>query len=484
MTTNYFLSGWIANLGVVPLFSFAFFLALPVAFSLFFLLIRVCLVREPILNPFITVFFKLFRKEFLTFMLLVVKGISSECAMGQEQNGWDLQKEVFLARGEQIELKLPGLKTFSIGNKEVITHRHNAKSSTLILKGRSIGFSDLVIWPDKGSKSTFRFYVTSKREQLKKMESLQALKETNLSVSVSGELIIVSGEIKTLKEYFIIKNLQQKNSKDIALNVGINKTLRNYIYKTVYQTLYKEGFHHIACATSGANITCDFRTNFDSSAIKELGSKYSIKFRSLIQKRKFDNFNLKFQFITLEGRNSNDLSMGLDKIKANLAKTKQNNQLILETEDIFIQEEDLSSKFVSSQSLKAILGEKFDLRIGTEIPFKSEVEDRIVTVWKFSGLQIKGLLKNKDDSLLLSFESELSSPSEDGISGPRGKSTVNISAEEPQVLFTLDLNSNYTQSQGIPIFNEIPVLRSLFQTEKTSHQHKMVICILTLERDS
>ena len=483
MYSNYFLSGWIANLGVVPLFSFAFFLALPVAFSLFFLLIRVCLVREPILNPFFNVFFKLFRKEFLTLMILVVKGISPTNALSSEIVTWGGSEEIFLARGEQTELTLPGLKSFSIGNKQVLTHKHNTKAETLIIKGKAIGFSDLVLWKASGEKSTFRFYVTSKRDQLKKMESLQALKKTSLDISVNGELIIAEGEIRTLKEYFIIKNLQERNSKDMTLNVGLSKELRNHLYKLVYENFLKEGVEFISCSTVEANITCQFKSTFPPASIELFTNKYSIKFNSYETLKTLSNYTLKFQFVTLEGSNSNDISSGLDKIKSGFAQTKNNNQLILETGDIFIQEDDFSSRFVSSQTLKAIIGEKFDLRIGTEIPFKTEVDDQIITEWKFSGLQLKGLLKLKEENILLSYDSELSSPTENGISGPRGKSTVNLSSFEPQIIFTLDIDSQSTNTQGIPIFNEIPVLRSLFQTENGITAHKMVVCILKVERE-
>lgn len=173
--------------------------------------------------------------------------------------------------------------------------------------------------------------------------------------------------------------------------------------------------------------------------------------------------------------------MGLDKIKSSLAETVANNQLVLESGDIFLQEKNLTSRFVSKQTLKALINEPFDIRIGTEIPFKIRVDDEIVNEWKFSGLKVKGKLKSLKNNLLMSYEAEISSPSGGGISGPKGKSSVRLKEFAPQILFTLSLSGQNTTADGIPLFNEIPLLKSLFQTESTSHHYKMVICILSVE---
>lgn len=483
MIINYFSSLWIANLGVVPLFSLAFFLALPVDFSLFFLLILVCLVREPISNSFISVCIKLFRKEFLTFMLLVVKGISLIAAPSHLFATEIDSKEVFLGRGEQIELQLPTIKSFSVGNKEVIKHHFRPAKKTIIIKGKSIGFSDMVIWKTDKEKIVYRFYVTSKKEQLKKMERLQALKDTKLRVQVSGELTFVEGEITTLKEYFIVKSLQKQNAADLAFNLTVSESLRNSIYKKVYSAFLKEGAEYISCTTLSFNISCEFIAgkNRNLDLEKSIEAKYYIKFNNLFNNKLSENYHLKFSFYTLEARTSKDLSSGLDKIQARLADLGENSNLVLQTENILAQEKDFSSKFTSTQSLKIIIGDPFNIRIGSEIPFQTTVRDQVITSWRFSGLQIKGKLLVKNQNIFLKYESELSSPTEEGISGPFGKSTISLSDFSPQVLFSLKLNGDNQQYQGIPFFKDIPVLKSLFQTETSSLLHKMVLCILEVE---
>lgn len=482
MLTNYFLSGWIANLGVVPLFSFAFFLSLPVFFSLFFLLIRVCLVREPILKSFILVCNKLFKREFLSFILVVVKVISTNNALGLTANLENLSQDVFLGRGEQIEISLPNIKSFSIGNKEVIKHRHNAKSETIIIKGKSIGFSDMVVWSKANSKKVYRFYVSSKKEQLKKMESLSALKETQLSVKVSGEIIQVEGRVQNLQDYFIVKKLQNLNSKDISFNLSLSRSLRNKIYKDIYQVFLKEGAQHISCTTTDINIYCEYSSSNDLYSVQAFERKYNVLFRNLLKKNIGENYQLSFQFLTIEGTNTNDLSAGIDQIKSTLAQTVEKNQMILETGDIFIQEKDIVSRLISKQTLKAIIDEPFNLRIGTEVPFKTKVKDEIINEWKFSGLQVKGKMKLIKNRMIMSYEAEISSPSSSGISGPKGKSSVSLKKLGAQVLFTLSLDGYSSNTDGIPVFNEIPVLKNFFQTESSSFHHKVVICILNVEK--
>lgn len=417
-------------------------------------------------------------------MLLVVKGISLIAAPSYSLAAEIEAKEVFLGRGEQIELQLPELKSFSIGNKEVIKHHFRSAKKTIIIKGRSIGFSDMVVWKTNKEKITYRFYVTSKKEQLKKMERLQALKDTNLKVQVSGELTFVEGEILTIREYFIVKSLQKQNAKDLAFNLTIAESLRNSIYKAVYSSFLSEGAEYISCSTLGFNINCEFISGSDKNteSEKNLAEKYDIIFKNLFNKKLSENYHLKFSFYTMEARSSQDLSSGLDKIQANLAMLNEKSSLVLQTEDIFAQEQDISSKFTSTQSLKIIIGDPFNLRIGSEVPFRTKVEDEVITQWRFSGLQIKGKLKVKNENIFLTYESELSTPTDEGISGPFGKSTISLGDLSPQVLFSLRLNGENQQNQGIPLFKNIPILKNLFQTETSSLQHKMVICILEIER--
>ncbi len=479
MFINYFFSTWIANLGVVPLFSLAFFLSLPVFFSLFFLLILVCLVREPILKSFILEYIKLFRKEYLTFLILIVKVISLPHAHANHLKTTNtVIKEVFLAKGEQLEIQAPGLKTFSIGNKEVIRHSHRKAQEIIIIKGSIIGFSDLVIWNTNNTKITYRIYVTSKKEQLAKMELLSSLKETGLEITMSGQLSYVTGEVKSLKEYFILQNLKHLKVESLFINVAFNSDLRNKLYQKIYNDFSNLGGENIYCQTSQIDIDCFYLDPNSLVDIKKIEQTYQIKMHNLFDQLLHRNFHLKFTFYTMESNKIETLASGLDQFKASLSKLISTSRLKLETTDIFAQNRDVDIKFSATQKLKVLVGKKFDLKIGTEVPFRNQVQGETITEWRFSGLRIRGELKPFGNRITLNYNSEISAPTEQGISGPSGKSSIVLDSEKAQVLFHLEFGGKNNLMQGIPGLEKIPLFGRVFESSSQSHSHKIVICVV------
>ena len=152
----YAFSGWIANLGVVPLFSFAFFLLAPAFFLFNFLRILVCVVLEDIFLSLSYQFNKQYRAIFLTCFLLLVKGfIAQSTAFASASSK---QKNIFLAKGEQIELDINNLDSFSIGNSEVVQCKYLSKTKKFLVKGKMLGFSDLII--KSGEDQIYHIYVT------------------------------------------------------------------------------------------------------------------------------------------------------------------------------------------------------------------------------------------------------------------------------------------------------------------------------------
>jgi Flp pilus assembly secretin CpaC len=139
---------WIANFGVVPLLRLAAFLLAPIAlcfalrrFSVTAVLEAMAISQSKIrdlvkmkhLNVAITLIFV------KAFLLLPVAAFAQMRA-----------SDIILSKGEQKELSFPGLKNFSVGNAEIISYKFMPKSGKLLVKGKSVGFTDLIVWTEKG----------------------------------------------------------------------------------------------------------------------------------------------------------------------------------------------------------------------------------------------------------------------------------------------------------------------------------------------
>jgi len=477
MLINYALSLWIANLGVVPLFSFAFLRALPELFAFIFLLVRVCIVLEPInisLSYRINIYF---RKRFLSLSSQLVKVFVIIIA---SQNIY-ASSDIFLSKGEQTEISVNSLKSFSVGNNEVIKYKYRPNLRSILIKAKSLGFTDLVVWENASIKHTFNIYVTSKKAQLKQMQLIKALNKTNMQTRISGELVEVTGVVKTLSEYFIIKSIQANEHKNIIINVSIEKKLINQIIANVYSQLYENGVQYVRCFQQDINIQCEFSDPQNSAELKSLENKYFIKFTSQINQVKNVNYNLHFQIVSLETHNNVGLSSGIDKIEFELANSLKTNQINLNSGNFLLKNENYSAHLISSPQIVSIVDKEFKLALGSEIPFRSIVSGQEMTQWKFAGLQLKGKMILLNGKLALELNSQITSPSEQQITGPEGNTTLYLDSEKLQRLFSINIEVKDQVTNSIPLIKEIPILKEIFSTQNELFTHKKILCYVTLE---
>ena len=119
---NYLLSGWIENLGVVPLLLFAFFLLAPAFLAFSRLLVLVCCVFEAICCLplyLIRLIIIKFKPVLISTMQQVVKVFSYILlTLGISQSV--IAKDWFLSIGEQVEINTEQISKFSVGNKQIL----------------------------------------------------------------------------------------------------------------------------------------------------------------------------------------------------------------------------------------------------------------------------------------------------------------------------------------------------------------------------
>jgi hypothetical protein len=139
---NYF--SWIGNFGVVPLLEFDFFRLAPALFffaALLFFVTRVLETITPLLiiNCVVVLNNKL---RFLPFLDKSVKGllvlmVSFHSSWLYAESFKDNSHDVIITRGQSMELSLPELSKFNIGNKEAIQYKFNESKKTLFIRNIS-----------------------------------------------------------------------------------------------------------------------------------------------------------------------------------------------------------------------------------------------------------------------------------------------------------------------------------------------------------
>jgi len=479
-----FLSLWIANFGVLPWFSFAFFLSLPAFLSLNALLDLVFIVLEPI-TVSLNYIIKIYKKNssiYLTVILLFVKVNLGHIGLLYAAQKI-LPQDIFLSKGEQIELNLSDMNRFSIGNQEVIKHIYRPKKKKILIKGKSIGFSDLIIWKKNGTKKVYRLYIISKKEQLSKIQMAQTLKSIGLTVTIQGPVIVGTGTIETLQNYLIIKSIVDKKAKHIVLNIQLGKSLKNTIIKKVYTSVFQSKAKNIICKSFDLEIRCEVTgMTIKSPILKMLKDKYMIQFYRSNGSIKDINYLASFKIIQIENSSQQNIAFGLSKITSSIGQVLNNsNASLINGERLEFSELGISAKLLAEPQTTLTLENTAKIQLGGEIPFKTTSRDGSSnTNWKFYGLKISTKMKAKLNNLFVHYSTELTSPNQQSVNGSKSSSSVYVPQGRFIKLFEVGYKVDQKSIQSMPWLGKIPILKYLFSANQDSNIYKQIICFVKI----
>ncbi len=507
---NYFAAAtWIANLGVVPLFLLAAFLLEPAFFFLFALLLFVTHVLETIRQLLFRYRsnksrFMNFKPSFLpskslcvkTFFPLQCGNIMIACAIFSTFpiKAEVLRHNLILARGQTMEIALPNLTRFSIGNREVVKYQFNEKNKKMMLRGAQLGHAELLVWQKKSDGTqigeSWDIFVISKNQEAKFLH----LAEIATSLGLDSEILIphirVFGTIRTLKQYLDYKKMQELNKEAILDEVQLETGLSSKIMAEIYTAFFDEYKENIRCSVEFSDVTCSYPENEapGENLKKYLSEKYKIV---LVQKNNQQfkkNYHLKLKLIQLEQMDGEDLRLGLEQMSGSLAefmhvpleKIIQKNQVLLAQKNVRMNTLAEPQTLMRTQS-------PADIQIGADIPFKNVNSNNVSsTDWKFAGLKVHVALENMGDKLKINFETELTQPSTDNsgttsIGGNKEKSSVVIDLKKPVKIFQLSLKTEGKSTDKLPFLNAIPLLGELFKSKSNQSNYKTITGIIEVE---
>jgi hypothetical protein len=480
---NYFLSVWIANLGVVPLFFICFLRDAPIFTFLFDLLVFVTRVLETI--------FYLLLVDLKNKPLVLSKTASpvkaflliAGCFGLYFPSSWAQNPEIdlILARGEQKELQIPGgIHKFSIGNSEVVAKK--VIGANLLIKGKSVGFSDLKIWGKSKNQVHYRIYVLSKNDQLTNLQLAHSLKELNLKLSVSGHLIKIAGELHHKNDYFLLQKINRLNKEQIIDNVKLSKKLRSEIIGEIYEVFYQENLNRFKCHDEYLKIICEISKNqpLPETVQKLLKEKYSLELIS--SRMEGHNYKIKLKLIQLEQLDGEELSLGLNQLSSRMEDFFSNGLISLINKNvILLRHHHIHASTLGEPEIMTLFGEETKIEIGSEIPFRADALNAINTQWKFAGMRLKFNLMPDGKDFKLKYETEFTRPQEGTITGSKNQSIVNLTKEKPIEIFKVIFKTTTNEQSGIPLIEKLPILGELFKSKSNVETYKSITGLLMLE---
>lgn len=481
---NYSLSGWIANLGVLPLLLFSAFLFVPAFLFLSFLLIRVIVVLDDIKVSFQLTIFKYLNLPFLAKLRLFVKGLFLFSLLGNSSLVLSTEnpEHLILSKGEQKEVIVGPFSKFSLGNPEVIS-LHSEQKGKILVKAKSIGFSDIVLWTTKGMKK-IDVFVVGKSQYLKNIQSTHDFSAMGLNIEFKGKSFFVTGEIKTLDNWMRFDEIR-KHTKVLS-DISIDEILIQNTIASIYEELLKEGVSFVDCALIQEKLECEYSgTPLDEFLKQKLMTKYPITLHHNQKSRHGQNFRLKFKIVQIEHFSQRSLNLGLNKVATTLRTLVQGNMLNImgDNKSLFSGFEG-NYELLSEPSQLVTMGEKNLLEIGSEIPYVlSSMAGNDTTQWKFAGIKVETLLNEKFQQYILKYSTEFTRPSSDSsISGSKESSVIYLKESKYIEIFELNYKTSSLEDEKMPLLGEIPLLKTLFSSNGKGETYKQIIGFVKLER--
>jgi hypothetical protein len=465
---------WMSNFGVVPFLTFANFLFLPCFLSLLFLWPLVLLVFDPILlTPLTSIIFNYFKNIYVYFVSHIVKIFLIFTLFAHVQPL--VAKVYFMAKGEQKSIYFSKLSRFSIGNKEVITHKFIKEKDTLRVKGKSIGYSDLIMWSKDGSKTKYEFYILSKGQYLKTVQWAEFLNGINLNAHIKGNMLYISGVINELETYQALqRSLKKIGHENIHLKVTLTKDLRNQIIALIYKDFIKLGDLQIKCSLSSINFRC-FHSS-DSQLTKFYRKQYFVNFIKVNSLNNSKNLKVSINIYQVEYLSKYHLETGLNKLQGQMSSIISNKMNGLLSSNI-IHLENIEAKITTVASPEAMirLGKKLSLSLGGEKQFSKSIGQLAQSFeWKFSGLKIQLKVDKIGHRYLLEYKNEFSTPVDQGINGSKESGSFFIGLDSPQQLFKIGISSKGKRKSSFPALSKIPLLGHLFKASSEQQRYQEI----------
>jgi hypothetical protein len=337
------------------------------------------------------------------------------------------------------------------------------------------------VWKNKNKKVIYNFYITSKKEQLTTMDIAQSLKRTKLKVQIHGRYIHISGVLKNLADYTILKKLQIKKSEYLIFNVKLAKELRNIIIANVYTNLYEQDIENVNCRSISTEITCLYQENVNGSPLlTQLQEKYFINFKNMKYLNLTKNFDLNFKIIVINNYEGLTKTFGLNRFEAKLNDLVSINNISPTSSQVLFQDQDSSIELLAQPSITMTIDSPFNLQLGGDIPFQTSKDDKASIEWKFAGLKINGQMNLKYNSYFLKYKTMFTSPIDGSLTGPKGNSTIFLEVDKVQQVFSIELEENSSNVNSIPILNRIPLFKHLFEEKFKKQGNRKVLGFITL----
>jgi hypothetical protein len=491
---------WIANLGVVPLFLFAAFLFEPADFFLAALLLFVTQVLETILillsktQLYVHLKNKTFFLPFLgqsVKIILVFFGLCTMTITYAEES--KIQKtfetELIMTKGEIKILKLTNFDKFNISNKELIKYKYNPAKKELTLRAQSLGHGVIEVFNHQTLIEKYEVMVVGKVLDLKLTSLSKMMNTLHLNTTNEGGHLLIEGTLNSMIDFKSFSQIYKKYKDVIVTRVELSKELRKLLLGKIYNELFSNNYESVQCDFNQSELLCHLNENeiLPENFKKYLEENYQVTFLS-VRKPENQNYKVKLKLIQLEQLNGEEIRFGLEQLNASLDEiVKIPTYKIIERNSVLLKNNSIDLNTLAEPQFVTDLNHFVEFSVGSDIAFKNYDNDKKTTStdWHFAGLKIKVKLEKLADRFKITYENELSKPSDDSsnISGSKGSSALYLSLNKGIKIFDITLKTSQKAVDSFPLISKIPILGELFKSKSHSDNYKTISAIIEVSEN-
>lgn len=385
---------------------------------------------------------------------------------------------------------------FSVGNSEVISVKATRPSHgapILLVKGKSQGYSDLIVIEEGGSQRTYSFRVVSKKQATLAQDGQKAFASSpGLKVTPQGDGWVATGKARSLDDWNAVKSLAGRAKGKVDSLAALHPLERLKAEARIQKLFRSAGLDHLTVRGAGNLVILegDCKTEQEKALAEELASEVFRGYRSHLRVPFEYGGRLRFRAKILEVLRSGAQQVGLDwggavpgALLVSKALTKANFSL---EAGLKILEKRGQARVLSRPEL--LLNEKgvAELKAGGEIPVPTRSRNSASVQWKPYGfllrLELPGVSRQTARAKVTVEMSSLDpSNGSEGIPGirmSRMETVVDLAIGRPVLLSGLMEQRQNRNLSLLPFLGDIPVLGELFRSREFQENQSELAILL------
>ena len=406
----------------------------------------------------------------------------------------------------------------SVSDPQAIEVKRKGISNSIDITAKTVGRSQILVQYPNKSKKIFKFKTvpqslpqpsdgqSSSSLQAAPMQDLDSLKDIHFAQE--GEVLLLYGELKTLKEYEIIRLLINQKHKKVTPSYKISDELWHQILPNLKQEITLMGENNIEIQKLGTSffLTGTFENQDNRKRFMDQLSNFlpGLWDSSSSQIGSSDMVQLSFQF--LEVAKGESLKFGTNLQPWELAnplvtrskEITQNFQITKLDDFVHAMQQKDQVKQIAKPVVIGRLNETGSFLAGGEIPLaiESDSKDKSKSitnvVFKQYGLSLQYLPKaGPRDELWIDLKAEFSDIDESlringypSVKSRKMETKINLKQNEICVFSGLVQSSNSKGVQQIPILGSLPIIGELFKSRRFQDKETELWIAMTASRNT